>query len=236
MFNTASKEVNREQWLGQVMDELRPYFKDAGYPLPKNVRVTCGFPSQHARSAKIRAIGESWTSKCSADKTFEVLVSPIEDRSVEAAAILAHELAHIADDHQHGHRGRFVKIVRAVGLEGPPRRTYPGDRFKSMMKPIIKNLGQYPHAKLDVLPEYKKQTTRLIKVMCPHPECGYAARVTRMWIDMAGTPLCANKGIHKNPVPMIEMMAGIRRKPKVGEPEVRWTPHDVPVVGTGVRA
>lgn len=229
MYNLQHNEINREHWLGLVMDELRPHFRDAlkelgaKYPtlptsLPKNIRVTCGFPSQHARSAKIHAIGESWTSKVSADKTFEVLVSPVEDRSVEAAAILTHELCHIADDHQHGHRGPFKKLVYAMGLEGSARATYPGDRFKSMMRPIIKLHGHYPHAKLDVLPEYKKQTTRLCKVMCKHADCGYVARVTRLWLDKYGPPICPAMradGVSKKHGQMVEMMGGKRRKAKL---------------------
>lgn len=207
-----TQEMNREQWLTLVMDELRPYYKEAGFPLPKNIRVTCGFPSQHARAGLKRAIGESWTSKVSADKTFEVLVSPIEDRSVEAAAILAHELGHVADDHKHGHRGPFVKIVRALGLEGPATRTYPGEKFRTIMRSIVKLHGHYPHAKLDVLPEYKKQSTRLIKVMCK--ECGYTSRVTRMWLDKSGPPYCPTTiGSHGRPLhgPMIEMISGLRK-------------------------
>lgn len=213
-------EMNREQWLGLVMDELRPHFRDAlkavsvRYPtvpvaLPKNIRVTCGFPSQHARSAKVQAIGESWTSKVSADKTYEVLVSPVEDRSVEAAAILAHELCHIADDHRSGHRGVFKALVQAIGLDGPATATYAGDKFKQTMRSVIKLHGHYPHAKLDVLPEYKKQSTRLIKVLCK--ECGYTARVTRMWLDKSGTPICGVKA-HGH---MTEMMGGLRKKAKL---------------------
>lgn len=224
-------EMNREQWLSLVMDELRPHFRDAlkvvgaKYPqtptqLPKNIRVTCGFPSQHARSAKYKAIGESWTSAVSADKTFEVLVSPIEDRSVEAAAILCHELGHIADDHKHGHRGPFRMLVKEMGLDGPATATYAGDKFKQIMRPIIKLHGHYPHAKLDVLPEYKKQSTRLLKCMCPVKGCGYTVRVTRTWIDKAGAPICPNNDAHraanaKGIQYMVEMMSGKRKKAKL---------------------
>lgn len=180
--------VNRERWLGLVMDELRPYFKEAGHPLPKNVRVSVGFPSRHARSGKVRAMGESWQSSVSLDKTYEVFVSPIEDDSVNAAAILTHELGHVADDFKHGHRVPFKRIVRAVGLDGPASATVAGSQFKRMMKPIIKLHGPYPHAKLDVMPEYRKQSTRMLKVYCK--ECGYTARTTHFWLDKEGAPLC----------------------------------------------
>lgn len=33
-----------------------------------------------------------------------------------------------------------------------------------------------------------KQTTRQLKIQCP--ACGYLARVTRKWLEEAGTPTC----------------------------------------------
>lgn len=38
----------------------------------------------------------------------------------------------------------------------------------------------------------KKQTTRLLKVICK--ECGYPARVTKKWIDEVGAPHCPQHG------------------------------------------
>ena len=35
----------------------------------------------------------------------------------------------------------------------------------------------------------KKQTTRLIKVFCPDPGCGYTVRTTAKWLAV-GTPTC----------------------------------------------
>ena len=185
---TATREINREEWLGAVMDELRPTFKQHGFVLPKNVRVTCGFPSTHARSALKRAIGESWTSDASGDGTFEVLISPVEEDSVKAGAILAHELAHVAAGHQHGHRGPFVACIRAIGLEGKPSATVAEEDFAKFISGVIKLYGKYPHASLDVNPERKVQGTRLLKVHCSR--CGYTARVTAKWIDKFGAPIC----------------------------------------------
>lgn len=67
----------REDWLNQAVEELRPVFDANGFPLPANIRVTCGFPSRHARSLN-RAIGEHWSDKASSDGTHEILISPVE--------------------------------------------------------------------------------------------------------------------------------------------------------------
>ena len=49
--------------------------------------------------------------------------------------------------------------------------------------------GDYPHGALNSLPDgTKKQSTRLVKVLCPG--CGYTLRTTRKWLDERGAPIC----------------------------------------------
>jgi hypothetical protein len=196
-------QINREEWLGCVMDELRPVFKKVCFPLPKNIRVTCGFPSTHARTALKRAIGESWSSNASGDGTYEVLVSPVEGESVAAAAILAHELSHVAAGHKYGHRGPFVTCIRAVGLVDKPTATHAGPMFKQFMDGVVSLYGSYPHASLNVVPLRKVQGTRLLRCRCP--DCGYTVRVTMKWLDIAGPPLCPNFSGHNGRVAPVRM-------------------------------
>ena len=179
----------REDWLSQALVELRPLFEGAGHSLPEKIRVTCGFPANNARSAKKRAIGQHWSPKASDDQTHEILISPVVDDEVEVFAILIHELAHAATDGD-GHRGRFPKLVRSLGLEGPATSTVAGDRFKSQYKALIESLGPYPHAKLNVSAVMKKQSTRMLKAVCG---CGYTIRLTKIWADR-GLPTCVCGG------------------------------------------
>jgi peptide subunit release factor 1 (eRF1) len=72
-----------------------------------------------------------------------------------------------------------------LGLEGNPRATRAGPKFKRRFATVLRELGNYPHAAL--LPS-KRQRGRLLKVECP--ECGYVARVTRKWLEEAGAPIC----------------------------------------------
>ena len=113
----------REQWLNLAVDELRPLFDANGYPLPERIRVTCGFPSRHARSLN-RAIGEHHSPTASSDNTHEILISPVESDVFEVFGILVHELAHAATDGD-GHRGRFPACIRRFYLEGKPTSTNP---------------------------------------------------------------------------------------------------------------
>jgi len=179
----------REDWLNNAVVELRPIFDAKGYPLPQNIRVTCGFPSRHARSLN-RAIGEHWSSSASDDATHEILISPVVDDPFDVFGILIHELAHSATDGD-GHRKRFPHCVRALWLEGRPTNTTVGKAFRDNLTDLIDSLGAYPHARLNVGLNRKTQSTRMLKACCP--QCGYTIRLSNKWADV-GLPDCPVDG------------------------------------------
>jgi len=181
--------VTREDWLNNAVTELRPIFKSNGFPLPDKIRVTCGFPSRHARSLN-RAIGEHWSAKASDDGTHEILISPVQDDPIEVFGILVHELAHSATDGD-GHKGRFPSCVKKLWLEGKPTSTVVGQRFRENFTPLIEGLGAYPHSRLNVSALRKPQGTRMLKAVCP--QCGYTIRLTKTWADQ-GLPTCPSDG------------------------------------------
>lgn len=203
----------REQWLNELTSALRPAFKQAGAPIPLKVRMSCSLTS-HAR-----AIGQCWNTSVSADQTFEIMVSPILDEIVAdgeqgVAMVLAHELVHASVGLQCGHTGEFKRVSEVLGMTGKVTEQVAGPEFVKLVKPFLKKLGKYPHAKLDVggireLPPImvpnpkdpdgakipmprtsgpKKQGTRLLKASCD--TCGYTVRVTRTWLVKAGAPIC----------------------------------------------
>lgn len=185
----------REQYLNKVVEALRPWFKRAGHEIPVKVRVTCGWPSVSGLARKKRRIGECWKNDCSKDGYNEIFISPYLEAFVgkptEAAVgdVLAHELVHAVDNCEHAHKAPFVKIMKAIGLEGKPTATVPGAELIEEMKRIEKKLGKYPHSKLDMSKVKNKiQTTRLVKAECPETE--YCVRVTRKWLEEYGAPIC----------------------------------------------
>lgn len=181
--------MNREEWLNSAVLELRGIFDANGFPVPANVRVTCGFPSKHARSLN-RAIGEHWSDKASQDATHEILISPVVDDPFEVFGILVHELSHSATDGC-GHRGRFVQCIRKVWLEGVPTATKIGDTFRANFGGLIEGLGAYPHARLNVQANRKVQATRMLKASCP--ACNYTIRLSSKWASL-GLPVCPVDG------------------------------------------
>lgn len=181
----------REQWLTNGAEKLAPRLNAAGFPMPANARYTCGFPSRGGLGKKKRTIGQCWDSTCSADKTFEILISPTQSDPVQVLAILLHEMIHAAVGLQEGHKGNFRKVAKATGLEGKMTATVPGAALIVDLKEIAASLGAYPHATLDgrMHSGPAKQSTRLIKCQCP--SCDFTIRTTRTWIDEVGLPTCA---------------------------------------------
>jgi len=179
--------TNREDWLSAAVSELRPFFDAVGASLPANVRVTCGFPSNAKRSG---AIGECWADTASADKTFEVLISPTLDEPLRVFDVLVHELCH-ATAGAMNHGVNFQKVAAAMHLApsaGPKgwKATARGADFEANFGAIVTSLGPYPHAAL-TMSERKVQTTRMLKAVCP--SCGYTVRLTAKWAAL-GLPSC----------------------------------------------
>lgn len=177
----------REEWLVKVSEIMNDkLFKSQ---MPK-YRVTCGFPTSKAFSKNNRTIGECWSSTVSDDETHEIIVSMTIDDPVEVTATLAHEMIHALVGLDVGHRGEFRTTALDIGLTGKMTATKPGPKFIEFIEPVLKELGPYPHKKINKRDNPKKQTTRLIKCECL--TCGYNVRVTRKWIDEQGMPVCAN--------------------------------------------
>jgi hypothetical protein len=179
--------MNREEWLSTMTDKLRPLFVGTGSVPAEKIRVSCGWPSVGGASSKNKRIGECWSSAASADGTVEIFISPALSDGVAVAAVLAHELVHACGIN--GHKGPFKRVATAIGLEGPMRATVPGEALKARLNALVAEIGAYPHAMLSGQGPRKKEGTRLLKIVCPSPGCGYVARVTQKWLDF-GFPTC----------------------------------------------
>lgn len=193
----AHKFKTREEWLNFVMDASRPQFKAVGATIPVKVRLSVGFTST---GDKGKRIGECWSPIASTDKHAEIFIKPDQDDAVRVAGILVHELVHAAVGNEHGHKAPFAKVARALGLEGKMTATTEGAAFKLWIAPILKKAGSLPHKRLNALRSpRKKQTTRLLKVVCP--ACDYTVRISAKWIAQ-GLPFCGNVEHGRRPVRM----------------------------------
>jgi len=182
----------REAWLNAGIAALRPHFGQAGYTVPDNVRVTCGWPSKSALARKNKRIGECWSDSASKGKVFEIFISPTLAEPVKVLDVLTHELVHATIGLKAKHGKVFKRCALAVGLEGKMRSTHAGAELVKTLTGYAATLGRYPHDELEHMTTgERKQGTRLLKAECG--VCGYTVRVTRKWLDAAGAPLCPSE-------------------------------------------
>ena len=184
--------MNREDYLQKAIDILRPDFHIAGFSLPEHIRVSVGFPSRGGLGKKKRVIGECWSDKAATDRSHAIFISPMLGKADEALATLVHECLHTAVGVEHKHKGPFRKGAKAIGLVGKLTETTAGDALKARLEEVAALLGPYPHSALFHSAGEKKQTCRLLKVICP--ECGCICRMSQLATETPGCPTCACGG------------------------------------------
>lgn len=199
-----TKHETREGWLLAAVDLARPLFKDKGYTVP-DVRVSIGWPSVKALSAKNKRIGEAWCKSAASDKVAQIFITPwLEEKPNDKQGILptlVHELVHATVGNKEGHNKVFGKCARSIGLEGKLTATVAGKELLDLCVVWHEKLGAFPHGKLNPSMRPKaKQSTRLIKCQCT--ESDYCVRITRKWLEEFGAPISpVNNKVMKFEVP-----------------------------------
>lgn len=157
---------NRERWLRDLTDELRPYFASAGYEIPAVVRVSVGWPARGGANGT--SLAECWDPTCSADGCPHIFVKPTMGEA-DVGAAMVHELLHAvmfckfpdernADgEHTVRHGKKFKAGCDSLGLEGKPTHTVAGEGLAAKLLSIGQKLGPYPHAILTPRLKEKKQ-------------------------------------------------------------------------------
>lgn len=168
--------LNREAWLTQAVEDLRPLLKQAGAVVPDKVAVSVGFPT-----GSRKRIGECWSTKNS-NGINHIFISPQLVHPVEVLSTLAHELIHASDDCASKHNGHFRRVATIFGFTGKMTATVPDQGLIETFKQLGDEIGNYPHEGLN-RGDRPKQNTRLIKMECG---CGLKIRVTQKWIDEYG--------------------------------------------------
>jgi len=181
MKNESNLDLDREAWLTELAgfildDKIAPLMQGAKYPA--NYRISIGYPPRTRGDSK--AIAVCIQSGASADSTSEIFVSPKLGDSLAIAEALTHELVHYSDDCASGHRHHFARVARRIGLLGPLTATYASPELKRYFESIIKILGDIPHAAINLEKAKPKQSTRMIKVLCPKCAFNYRASASQL--------------------------------------------------------
>tara|TARA_R110000764_G_scaffold95834_1_gene179728 strand:- start:1005 stop:1607 length:603 start_codon:yes stop_codon:yes gene_type:complete len=184
-LNINTKVITREQWLNLSSVEISKLFKLEGYEYPTDAKISCGWALGGQK-----VVGSCNNRISSEANVNEIFISPIVQDSLEALGILTHEMIHAIDDCEHGHRGIFVKMMKAIGLEGKPTSTRIGKELEPKLLAIIEQIGSYPHKKLNRAT--KKQGTRMLKMACS--DCDWSFYASKKMIDRMVTNTCLDCG------------------------------------------
>jgi len=185
-----------------VAGPLTKHFTTSGYKIP-TLRVSCGWPHKGGTNKKKRCIGQAWAADAASDGVIQIFISPYLEDPIEPFGVLAtlvHEVCHAVVGNAEGHNKVFGKCARAVWLEGKLTSTFASEKLIEEFKCWVKDLGVYPHGRLDLTKApVKKQTTRMIKMECA--ECGYVARTSKKWLEEVGPAHCPKHGEMKFELP-----------------------------------
>lgn len=186
-------KATRELWLQNAVNLVSPIFKNKGYTIPK-VQVSCGFPSTGNKS---KHVGQCWGKSSTNDGTNQLFISPVLDEPVQVLDTLVHELVHAVDDCLHHHGPEFKKIATDVGLQGMMREASAGPWLKEQLFSISRQLGKYPHSKINLAHSSSKKTGPRPRAKCK--KCGYEVTPLKKWLHM-GPPLCPKHTTEMEPI------------------------------------
>ena len=186
-------KTTRELWLQNAVDLVSPIFKNKGYTIPK-VQVSCGFPSTGNKS---KHVGQCWGKSSTNDGTNQLFISPVLDEPVQVLDTLVHELVHAVDDCMHHHGPEFKKIATDVGLQGLMREASAGPWLQEQLTAISRQLGKYPHSKINLSHSSSKKTGPRPRAKCK--KCGYEVTPLKKWLHM-GPPLCPKHTTEMEPI------------------------------------
>lgn len=203
----------RESWLHAAIEVFRPMFVQIGTPLPEVIHVSVGFAAG-AKAENGKILGCTYKRALSEDGNSHVFISPESGDTVEVLETLLHELIHVADDCESGHKGFFAEAATRLGFNGPMTATPASAVLMAELVLIIASLGHYPHSAMTLptrvaanIPGVTvgvsggpikwssgpaKQGTRMLKMVCDNTECvahGYTVRLSAKWIAI-GAPKC----------------------------------------------
>lgn len=175
--------MTREEWLHKISQAMAPRFADLGYPLPSNIFVSVGWPSTRPLAKTKKRLGECWYA---GEPNPHIYISPLLTQQ-DALHVLLHELVHAALPPKTGHKKPFGALAGQLGLQRPWTSTSPSDECAEWLDSLTADVGLYPHE--PIAPREageKKQSTRMIKLMCG---CGRILRGARKTVE-AGPVVC----------------------------------------------
>jgi hypothetical protein len=183
-------KITREQWLNRGIEQLKPLFIEAGYSIPDNYMISCGWPSREIK----RAIGQCFDPELTENGTCHLFVSPVLENPVRILDVIIHEVCHHVVGVKEKHGRKFIKLIRALGLDGKPTATFAGPELKEKLVRIADKLGPYPHPAIKLPGADKpKAPSKRLKLISPAVD-DYNVWISPTFLEEYGPPICPISG------------------------------------------
>jgi len=196
--NPNEIHATAEEWCRAGIELYRPMMESVKGVTLAEYHISMGFTNGGTR--RTRTGGQTWGPSASTDKLHHIFLNPRLPDPMTILRVSVHEAIHVAAGLVHGHKGLFVTIAKACGMDKKWTATPWTKAGEETAKKLMEKLGQYPRARFKGA--FALQTTRLLKVYCAKPikvfdkegneidaECGYTMRIARGWIIKA-IPKC----------------------------------------------
>ncbi len=167
--------MNQQEYLTEAYKRFRENVLP-GAPPVEGVLLTYGFPSARAKS-KNPVVGECFynvkeacgQSGIEGKYVSVIFISPVTwDSEDDVLGTLMHEMVHAATPGSR-HKGKFVDVAIAIGLEGPPKSCGPGKLLAEKLKGLMAGV-EFPAAKVKLETYVKKGSRlRLYECSCEKP-------------------------------------------------------------------
>tara|TARA_R110002094_G_scaffold87440_1_gene91059 strand:+ start:109 stop:741 length:633 start_codon:yes stop_codon:yes gene_type:complete len=192
--------MNRETYLEAMTDKAVVLFENAGYKISdirSIIKVSCGFPPNTRIGTKFTTLGVCINPKASESGNHEIYINPVTSESVKVIDILIHELTHAMTNTQfpnakQSHGKEFKMVSKAIQMDGNKKFKYAcanPDLIKKI-KSWIKELGEYPHDKITLKGNRKKQGVRNLKVECQSCEWSFRTSNKNILLMVSTKCLC----------------------------------------------
>lgn len=182
------KKLNREAWLNRLAEMLRPWFREAGYPI--HGRISVGMALLRPNTLGLCKSTNKTKDMC------HVFVSAYEDGvmadPVNIGATLVHELLHAVLPTR-GHGKAFKAGMKKLKLGGLATATVAMPELRAHLERLIATLPPLPRYGVKAPPAPASRgggNRRMFKFQCEC--CKTTVYLKYTSLDRAGMPMCWN--------------------------------------------
>lgn len=193
--------MTADRWLYDLHMMLRPWFEEAGYHVPPQITLHCGFPK--SKTADGQCFYPVHHEESGTDH-YSLFIVPYIDKPIDVAAVAVHEIIHTVvramtpkNEKVTSHGKQFKVVCAAVGLAMVQRNgrteiddgtngtqgSAKGKALRAHLEALTAHLDPYPHKALER--PVRRTTVREKWLTLECGTCGLEVRIREADIEDA---------------------------------------------------